>query len=62
VDLVELCRRAAGHVDKILRGTRAGDLPGEEADRFELVINLTAAQTLGLTIPAALRQRAETVS
>ncbi|PYO53316.1 MAG: hypothetical protein DMD84_06290 [Candidatus Rokuibacteriota bacterium] len=62
VDLVELCRRAAGHVDKILRGTRAGDLPVEEADRFELVINLTAAQTLGLTIPAALRQRAETVS
>lgn len=62
VDLVDLCRRAAGHVDKILRGTPAGDLPVEEADRFELVINLTTAQALGLTIPAALRQRAETVS
>ena len=62
VDLVDLCRRAAGHVDKILRGTPAGDLPVEEADRFELVINLTTAQALGLTIPPALRQRAETVS
>jgi putative ABC transport system substrate-binding protein len=62
VDLVALCGRAAGHVDRILRGAPAGDLPVEEADGFELVINLNTARTLGLTIPAALLQRAETVS
>jgi putative tryptophan/tyrosine transport system substrate-binding protein len=61
VDLVELCRRAAGHVDRILRGAQAGDLPVEDAVKFEVVINLKAAQALGLTIPAALRQEAEIV-
>ena len=62
VDLVALCRRAAGHVDKILRGASAGDLAVEDADRYELVINLTTARALGLTLPAALLERAETVS
>jgi putative ABC transport system substrate-binding protein len=61
VDLVELCRRAAGHVDRILRGAQAGDLPVEEAVKFEVVINVRAAQALGLTIPASLRQEAEMV-
>jgi putative ABC transport system substrate-binding protein len=61
VDLVELCRRAAGHVDKILRGARAGDLPVEEAVKFEGVINLKAAKALGLTIPPSLLQRADEI-
>jgi putative ABC transport system substrate-binding protein len=61
VDLVELCRRAAGHVYKIARGTRAGDLPVEEAVKFDVVINVAAASALGLNIPPALRERAELV-
>jgi putative ABC transport system substrate-binding protein len=62
VDLVDLCRRAAGHVDKILCGARAGDLPVEEAVKFEVVINMKAAKGIGLTIPPSLLQRAEQVS
>jgi ABC-type uncharacterized transport system substrate-binding protein len=62
VDLVELCGRAAAHVDRILRGARAGDLPVEEATKFEVAINLKTAKALGLTIPASLLRRAETVS
>jgi putative ABC transport system substrate-binding protein len=61
VELVDLCRRAAGHVDKILRGARAGDLAVEEAVKFDLVINVAAANALGLKIPASLRERAELV-
>ena len=59
VDLIELCRRAADHVDKILRGARAGDLPVVEATKFEIVINAGAARDLGLTISPAVRQQAE---
>ena len=62
VDLVELCGRAAGHVDAILRGARPGDLPVEESRKFETVINVGAAKALGVTIPASVRQRAESVS
>jgi ABC-type uncharacterized transport system substrate-binding protein len=61
VDLVDLCRRAAGHVDRILRGARAGDLSVEEAVKFDVVINVAAANALGLTIPASLRERAELI-
>jgi len=61
VDLVELCRRAGGHVDKIPRGARAGDLPVGEATKFDVVINVAAANSLGLKIPASLRERAELV-
>jgi len=61
VDLLELCRRAAGQVDRILRGARPGDLPVEEAVKFDVVINVSTANALGLKIPTALRERAELV-
>jgi putative ABC transport system substrate-binding protein len=53
-NVVELYRRAAGYVDKILHGARAGDLPVEQPTTFELVVNRTSLQRLGLTIPASV--------
>jgi putative tryptophan/tyrosine transport system substrate-binding protein len=47
----ELFRRAADFVDKILRGTKPADIPIQQPTKFDLVINLTTAKALGLTIP-----------
>ena len=55
----ELWRRAAGFVDKILRGAKPGELPVEQSIRFDLVINLKTAKALGLAIPPSLLARAE---
>ena len=59
--LSELYRRAAGLVHKILTGAKPADLPVEQSSRFELVVNLKAARTLGLTIPGPVLLRADQV-
>ena len=61
VDLGDSARRAASYVDRILRGARAGDLPIEEPTKFEFVINLKTAKTLGLAIPPSLLLRSDKV-
>jgi putative tryptophan/tyrosine transport system substrate-binding protein len=60
-NLRNLFRRAADYVDKILRGAKPGDIPVEQATKYDLVFNLTTAKALGLTIPESFLLRADEV-
>jgi ABC-type uncharacterized transport system substrate-binding protein len=57
----DLWRRSSDYVDKILRGTKPADIPVEQPTKFDFVINLTTAKSLGLTIPPTLLARADEV-
>jgi putative ABC transport system substrate-binding protein len=60
-NLPDLYRRAAEFADKILRGAKPADIPVEQPTKFELIVNLKSAKTLGLTIPGTVLSRADEV-
>jgi putative ABC transport system substrate-binding protein len=60
-DLNDLSRRSAAYIDKILKGTKPGELPVEQASKYQLVINLKTAKALGITLPPSLLATADEV-
>ncbi len=60
-DVVHQYRQAAAYINRILRGEKPADLPIQNPDKYELIINLKTAKTLGLAVPASLISRADEV-
>ena len=60
-NLPDLFRRSADFVDRILRGAKPGDIPVVQPARFELIVNMSTARALDLTLPSALLARADEV-
>ena len=61
INLLDQFRQAAGHVDRILKGTKPADLPVQRPDKYMLILNLKTAKALGLDVPLHLQQRADEV-